>query len=111
MGVKRILITVIAMVLALSSAAMVYAGTGEPKENTALELYQQNHQKRLELLKTYADKFEPLTCHCVDLDSNGSPASDTLYAGRKHWTWSDGPIPWDAAANNCCTLMFPKGGV
>ena len=41
MGVKRILITVIAMVLALSSAAMVCAGTGEPKENTALELYQQ----------------------------------------------------------------------
>ena len=81
-----------------------------PQEERALELYQQNHQKRLELLKTYADKFEPLTCHCVDLDSNGSPASDTLYAGRKHWTWSDGPIPWDAAANNCCTLMFPKGG-
>ncbi len=82
-----------------------------PQEERALELYQQNHQKRLELLKTYADKFEPLTCHCVDLDSNGSPASDTLYAGRKHWTWSDGSIPWDAAANNCCTLMFPKGGV
>ena len=82
-----------------------------PQEERALELYQQNHQKRLELLKTYADKFEPLTCHCVDLDSNGSPASDTLYAGRKRWTWSDGPIPWDAAANNCCTLMFPKGGV
>ena len=82
-----------------------------PQEERALELYQQNHQKRLELLKTYADKFEPLTCHCVDLDSNGSPASDTLYAGRKHWTWVDGPIPWDAAANNCCTLMFPKGGV
>ncbi len=80
-----------------------------PLEERALDLYQQNHPKRLALLKTYADKFEPLTCHCVDLDSNGSPASDTLYAGRKHWTWSDGPVPWDAAANNCCTLVFSKG--
>jgi len=78
-----------------------------PLENKALDLYQQNHQKRLELLKKYAQAFEPLTCHCVDLDSNGSPATDTRYAGKKHWTWSDGPIPWDAAANNCCTL---KGG-
>lgn len=41
MGVKRILITVIAMVFTLSSAAMVYAGTGEPKEMADLELYEQ----------------------------------------------------------------------
>lgn len=79
-----------------------------PLENKALELYQQNHQKRLELLKKYADRFEPLTCHCIDIDSNGSPSSDTRYPEKKHWTWSDGPIPWDAAANNCHTL---KGGV
>ena len=28
-----------------------------PQEERALELYQQNHQKRLELLKTYAAKL------------------------------------------------------
>lgn len=82
-----------------------------PLEERALDLYQQNHKKRMELLKLYADKFEPLTCSCIDLDSNGSPAADSLYAGRKHWTWSDGPVPWDAAANNCCTLAFATGGV
>ena len=81
-----------------------------PLEERALELYQQNHKKRMELLKTYADKFEPLTCHCIDLDSNKSPAADTRYPGQKHWTWSDGPVPWDAAANNCCTYVFLKGG-
>ena len=79
-----------------------------PLEDKALDLYQQNHQKRMELLKTYTNQFEPLTCHCIDLDSNGSPATDTRYPGKKHWTWSDGPMPWEAAANNCCVL---KGGV
>ena len=79
-----------------------------PLETAPLELYQEKHQKRLELLKKYADEFEPLTCHCVDLRSNGSSASDTCYPGQKHWTWSDGPVPWEAAANNCSLL---QGGV
>lgn len=79
-----------------------------PLEGRALDLYQQNHQKRLELLKKYAGQFEPLTCHCIDPDSNGSTATDTRYPGKKHWTWSDGPVPWECSANNCHTL---RGGV
>lgn len=79
-----------------------------PLESQALDLYQQNHQKRLELLKRYADQFEPLTCHCIDLASNGSSATDTCRPGQRHWTWSDGPIPWAAASNSCHPL---KGGV
>jgi len=78
-----------------------------PLENRPMELYQEKHQRRLELLKQYAQKFEPLTCSCIDLSSNGSTAADTKYPGQKHWTWSDGPIPWDTAANNCCLI---KGG-
>ena len=81
-----------------------------PLEEKAMDLYQQQHQKRMELLKSYADKFEPVTCHCIDLASNNSPDSDTRYAGRKHWTWSDGPIPWDTAANACHTAGILKGG-
>ncbi len=79
-----------------------------PLEEKALDLYQQKHQKRQELLKEYAEKFEPLTCHCVDLTTNGSQASDTCCLGHKHWTWSDGPIPWETAANSC---HISKGGV
>lgn len=82
-----------------------------PLEEKALDLYQQNHQKRQELLKTYAEKFEPLTCHCIDLDTafDKSSAAVTRYPGKKHWTWSDGPVPWDTAANSCC-LASLKGG-
>lgn len=79
-----------------------------PLETKALELYQKNHEKRLLLLKQYAGEFEPLTCHCIDLDSNGSSATTTRYPGQKHWTWSDGPVPWDTAANNSSIL---EGGV
>lgn len=79
-----------------------------PLDEQGLTLYQQNHQKRLDLLKEYARQFEPLTCHCIDLTSNGGPDACTSYPNRRHWTWSDGPIPWDAAANCCC---LAKGGV
>ncbi|MCI8662566.1 MAG: spore coat protein CotJB [Hungatella sp.] len=79
-----------------------------PLDINALNLYQEKHEKRLELLKQYSQDFEPLTCHCINLDSNGSSAADTCYPGQKHWSWSDGPIPWDTAANNSSLL---QGGV
>ena len=43
-----------------------------PLDINALNLYQEKHEKRLELLKQYSQDFEPLTCHCINLDSNGS---------------------------------------
>ncbi|MCI8886859.1 MAG: spore coat protein CotJB [Hungatella sp.] len=81
-----------------------------PVDANALNLYQEKHEKRLQLLKQYAQDFEPLTCHCINLDSNGSSATDTRYPGQKHWNWSDGPIPWDTAANNS-SLLKDQGGV
>lgn len=79
-----------------------------PLETKPLELYEQNHQKRLSLLEKYAQQFEPLTCHCINLSSNGSADTDTCYPGQKHWTWNDGPIPWEASANNYSVM---EGGL
>lgn len=81
-----------------------------PLDTNALDYVGQMMKKRKELMKTYAAEFEPLTMDCVCPDTNNSTDSFTKYPGQKHWTWSDGPVPWDQAANinyPCCT----KGGV
>lgn len=79
-----------------------------PLEIKAMELYNQSVQKRKQLLKQYADEFEPLTCDCIDTETNGSAASKTHYPGQKHWTWSDGPLPWDTDGSSFAAMM---GGV
>lgn len=79
-----------------------------PLDTDALDAFNQHAAQRKMLLKQYADEFEPLTSDCICIDTNGGGSADTKYPGKKHWTWSDGPVPWDTAAND-----FPKptGGV
>ncbi len=79
-----------------------------PLDGDAMNLYQQNITQRKQLLKQYADDFEPLTTDCICLDTNGGSSTCTKYPGQKHWTWSDGPVPWDLAANEYAII---KGGV
>lgn len=66
-----------------------------PLDENAMTAFNEAMNKRKQLLKTYADNFEPLTMDCVCTDSNNSTESNTKYPGQKHWTWSDGPLPWE----------------
>lgn len=66
-----------------------------PVDADALDEFKRAAQKRRELLKTYAEYFEPLTMNCVCPETNNQTGSNTAYAGQKHWTWSDGPMPWE----------------
>lgn len=79
-----------------------------PTDTDALDLFQKHMQMRKQLLKQYADEFEPLTCDCICLETNGSSATDTKYPRQKHWTWSDGQIPWDTEANSFAAMT---GGI
>ena len=79
-----------------------------PLDDNAIQLYQENITQRKQLLKQYSDEFEPLTTDCICLESNGSSNTCTKYPGQKHWTWNDGPVPWDLAANESAVI---KGGV
>lgn len=78
-----------------------------PLDLLAMEYFTQNMTQRKQLMKTYADEFGPLTIDCVCTETNNTSGTDTSYAGKKHWTWSDGPVPWDNAANP----VPSKGGV
>ncbi|MEY8356316.1 spore coat protein CotJB [Lachnospiraceae bacterium 54-53] len=66
-----------------------------PLDGNALTAFQQAMEQRKQLLKTYAENFEPLTMDCVCPDTNNKTESHTKYAGQKHFTWSDGPLPWE----------------
>ena len=51
--------------------------------------------QRRQLLDTFAKEYEPLTLNCVCPETNNKTESKTKYPGQKHFTWSDGPLPWD----------------
>jgi len=58
-----------------------------PTDEQALTAFYQFMEQRKQLLKTYAEQFQPLTLNCVqDRTNNGE---------QKHFTWCDGPLPWE----------------
>lgn len=66
-----------------------------PLDASALELFGQISTRRKELMAQYAREFEPLSINCVCPDTNNQSDTHTRYPGQKHFTWSDGPLPWD----------------
>lgn len=66
-----------------------------PVDENALNAFSQAMNQRKQLLKTYAENFNPLTTDCVCPDTNNKTQFETKYPGQKHFTWSDGPLPWE----------------
>lgn len=66
-----------------------------PTSKPALDLFEKYHQERLRLLTSYAEQFEPLTMDLTDIRENISEHVITNYAGKRHFTWVDGPAPWE----------------
>jgi len=66
-----------------------------PTDTGALECISEAMKKRKQLLKTYADEFEPLTVDCICPDTNNKSGFMTKYPTQKHFTWTDGPLPWE----------------
>ena len=49
-------------------------------DTDALDAFSQAQAQRKELMSNYARDFGPLTIDC---------------SSQKHFSWSDGPLPWD----------------
>lgn len=69
-----------------------------PTDPAALECFSEAMKRRKQLMKEYADEYEPLTMDCVCPDSNNRSGNFTKYPGQKHFTWGDGPMPWEGGA-------------
>ena len=70
-----------------------------PTDTSAREEFSQAMAQRRQLLDAFAKEYEPLTLNCVCPDTNNKSESHTKYPGQKHFTWSDGPLPWDIQNN------------
>ncbi|MEY8394784.1 spore coat protein CotJB [Lachnospiraceae bacterium 45-P1] len=66
-----------------------------PTDQEALKYFAGLMDQRKRLLEAYAGAFEPLTMDCVCPDTNNRTDSLTKYPGQKHFTWGDGPLPWE----------------
>lgn len=66
-----------------------------PLDQEALDAFGQAMNQRKQLLESYAKEYEPLTMNCVCPDTNNKTETKTKYPGKRHFTWSDGPLPWD----------------
>ena len=66
-----------------------------PLDENALTAFKQAMEQRKQLLKTYGENYEPLTIDCVCPDNNNKSGAHTSYGGQRHFTWTDGPLPWE----------------
>lgn len=66
-----------------------------PLDEQAMTYFKESLARRKQLMQRFAEEFEPLTVDCVCPDTNNRSQTHTNYAGQKHFTWSDGPLPWE----------------
>ena len=66
-----------------------------PLDMEALDAFTQAKNQRYQLMQDYAREFEPLNLYLVCPDTNNETGSYCKYPWQKHFTWSDGPLPWD----------------
>ncbi len=78
----------------------LYLGT-HPLDTEALDCFSQAGAKKKQLMENYARQFEPLTMACVCPDTNNETQTHCKYPGQKHFTWCDGPLPWDNQGGAC----------
>lgn len=69
-----------------------------PLDENALNAFKDAMTQRKQLLQNYADNFEPLTMNCICPDSNNKTKTQTKYPDQRHFTWCDGPLPWEGGA-------------
>lgn len=66
-----------------------------PLDSEALDSFNQAREERYQKMQTYSQEFEPLNLYLTNPDTNNETDSYSKYPGQRHFTWSDGPLPWD----------------
>lgn len=74
--------------------ATLYLDT-HPTDEAALQYFQMCQFRRKKAMQAFEENYEPLTVDCVNYENNNKTDSHTCYANQKHWTWGDGPMPWE----------------
>lgn len=74
--------------------ATLYLDT-HPTDTEALQYFKKVMNERKTAMAEFEEKYEPLIVDCVKPNENNKTGYATDYPAKEHWTWADGPIPWD----------------
>lgn len=66
-----------------------------PTDKGALDLFDKYSKERKMLLNDYEQQFEPLTTDFVQTETEHTNKDFCHYADKRHFTWVDGPTPWE----------------
>lgn len=66
-----------------------------PTDEEALAFFKKVMKERKTALEEYESQYEPLLVDCVKPKENNKTGFETDFPAMEHWTWGDGPIPWD----------------
>ena len=66
-----------------------------PTDSNALQTFTDAAKRRKQLMEEYAKEYEPLTMDCVCVETNNQTDHYTKYPKQRHFTWCDGPLPWE----------------
>ena len=66
-----------------------------PTDTEALAYFKKAMNERKTAMKEFESKYEPLIVDCVNPCENNKTGFASDYPSTEHWTWADGPIPWD----------------
>lgn len=66
-----------------------------PTDKEALQFFKKAMNERKTAMEEYESKYEPLIVDCVNPKENNKTGFASDYPAQEHWTWGDGPIPWD----------------
>lgn len=69
-----------------------------PTDMEALQFFKKVMSERKTAMQEFESQYEPLIIDCVNPKENNKTGFETCYPAVEHWTWGDGPIPWD---NQC----------
>ena len=66
-----------------------------PTDTEALQHFHQFIERRKNALQEFEAHYYPLTVDCIRAENERQANKDTKYGGTSHWTWADGPAPWE----------------
>lgn len=66
-----------------------------PTDMEALQYFKKALNERKTAMEEFESQYEPLIVDCVNPKENTKTGFASDYPAQEHWTWADGPIPWD----------------
>lgn len=66
-----------------------------PTDKAALDYFHKCVKMRKQAMQEFESHYYPLTVDCIRPENEKTANAETKYGGSDHFTWVDGPLPWE----------------